>query len=77
MPRSDQVEIVDAIVRFSYNASFEEFTAAVYTGTHEEYQLEKYHAMQRMFNAFWGGMDEGNRAAFVAAAIKRQEEVMA
>ena len=67
------VDLLDAFVRYAYNAEFDEFKKLFPQAT-EGYQLEKYKYMQRNLGAFFGELDPESRKRLVRLVEERYEE---
>jgi hypothetical protein len=67
------VDLLDAFVRYAYNAEFEEFKKLFPHAT-EGYQLEKYKYMQRSLGGFFGELDPESRKRIVRLIEERYWE---
>jgi hypothetical protein len=72
MTTDEAVNVVSAVTRYAYNVDGDEFARVMYGRSIEDaYAKEKFALMQRSLVNFFGALDTGNQARFVAAALKR------
>ena len=73
MKMGEAVDLLDAFVRYAYNASWEEFKLLFPTAD-DGYLKEKYKRMEKNLGKFFGDLDNDNRRKFVRLVVDRYFE---
>jgi hypothetical protein len=63
-------QLIDALVRYAYNADFDEFRK-LYVTQDVEYLKTKYKLMQTNVSHFFGQLDDVHRARFIRFVVAR------
>ena len=70
MTTQDAINLLDAFVKFAYNAEFDEFKG-LYSTDDEAYLLDKYKLMQKSLGGFFSQLDGEHRRRFVRMIVDR------
>lgn len=73
MEMEEASTLVDAVMRFAYNAEFDEFVR-VFPSANVDYCLEKYRFMSNHLSSFFSVLDSVHKERFLRAAVDRYNE---